>query len=438
MRRSRNVREHREKLLRNRAVTNSERKKQTTQRLLNSKKRSSLKTSNRLAGRRAARRRLKEERNSKPRFFLPSTPIAMPDFLNFHEYRYQSAPINVLHVIESVGMGGAQTMMMELVNGLNSYYGSYINNKVVNLVSRVKNEKLSNGKLYKSYGVVPDQVNHSMLKRVCEKHNTDIVLQHRIAHSKCIRNHLPANTKYILLNHTWNFLHHISNFQSCDLYVSVCNFLDKKTAWPEFVHPSRHLVILNGVENKYLEDIPSEVLSGTFKTGRCHRLIPSKFAVDSVYWMGKKVSRMIPGFKHYLIGSNSSAKSASLTNKNVEYLGTILDRQKKMAIIKSFDVYFYETFQHEGASVAILESLACGVPVICKPFGGNAELVRNNVNGFIAGDRSDFLVRMKWLAEDSVALEDLKHRTRLDFENRLNVKHAACKYMQVFDQVVNK
>ena len=89
-----------------------------------------------------------------------------------------------------------------------------------------------------------------------------------------------------------------------------------------------------------------------------------------------------------------------------------------MSIIKGLDVYFYETFQHEGASVAILESLACGVPVLCKNYGGNAELIKHGINGFIVKDRDEFLLRMKDLASDKKKLDDLKLQTLEDFNNK--------------------
>jgi len=382
----------------------------------------------------AAKRRLRRESKSSNVGDFSQYPAHQPcnigEFLPYHEYQYQSKTVSVCHVIESVGLGGAQTMMMELVNGLNNYFGDHIVNHVIYLGYKKQN---INKKLYKSYGVIPKHVTHSELKNFCEKHHVDIVVQHRIAHSKCIKKHLPPNVKYILLNHTWNFLYRMKEFLYCDFYISVCNFLKNKTSWPDFIHPSRRLVILNGVENNYVAELSPKVLRGSFKTGRCHRLVPSKFDVTSIRWMNTKVAKAIPGFKHYLMGTSQAAKQSTQSGSAVEYMGSIYDRNEKMSIIKGLDVYYYETSQHEGASVAILESLACGVPVICGIFGGNGELVHHRINGYIVSDRSGYLEIMKFLSSNKEQLEEIKLKVRMDFENRLHIKHTACKYMQLFE-----
>ena len=87
--------------------------------------------------------------------------------------------------------------------------------------------------------------------------------------------------------------------------------------------------------------------------------------------------------------------------------------------------------------MAILEGLAAGVPVLCSPHGGNPELVKNQRNGYILTDRSAFWVRMKDLYSNKKALNELKQRTIIDFDERLHVRHSACKYMQLFQELIN-
>jgi len=77
----------------------------------------------------------------------------------------------------------------------------------------------------------------------------------------------------------------------------------------------------------------------------------------------------------------------------------------------------------------------CGVPVLCKPFGGNAELVQSGINGYIVGDRTEFLKRLIQM-EDPKFLKKIKKKTLADFDQRLHVRHTASKYMQVFEKVV--
>ena len=234
--------------------------------------------------------------------------------------------------------------------------------------------------------------------------------------ARCMRSYLPERTKYILLNHTWHNLHRMRDFLHCDSYVSVCDFLNRRTQWPEFIHETRRHVILNGVENDYIADIDPRDLGEGFHVGRCHRMVGGKFRPDSLQWMIGKVRRNISTFNHHMIGTHKQAKVISQKADYLHYYGTILDRTKKMSIIKSLDAYFYETFQEEGASIAILEALACGVPVICKPKGGNNELVKDKFNGFLVGDRSDFLMRMMALSSRQTLVDHMSEQTLEDFQ----------------------
>lgn len=357
------------------------------------------------------------------------------DFQPFNTYACQvKSPIRVCHVIESLGMGGGQTMMMELVKALDKYYPDHIHNIVC--CPHPGHQKCNKG-LFTSYGVAPAVMRDKELGRFLMHGEINIVLQHRLAVSKCLKSIIPSNVKYIVMNHTYHQLNRLSNFVKCDAYVSVCKYLHGATRWSRAIHPERTITILNGVENDYLSDIESAVLEGEFKTGRCHRLVSNKFRVDSLKWMEGKVQKHIPGHRHYLMGHSAEAKKICKKSKSCNYLGVTIDRAKKMSVLKSLDLYFYETYGHEGASIAILESLACGVPVLCRNFGGNGELIKNGVNGYVIDTRGEYLAKMMDLSQNKDKLSELKASTLEDFNARLHVKHTAAKYMQLFEKIMS-
>lgn len=357
------------------------------------------------------------------------------DFQTFDAYSCQvKTPIRVCHVIESLGMGGGQTMMMELVRSLDKYYPGYISNLVC--CPRPGHHRYDK-ELFTSYDIAPVVMREKEMAKFMARKNIDVVLQHRLAVSKCLKGIIPSNAKYIVMNHTYHQLGKLAGFNRCDAYVSVCKYLHGQTRWSRAIHPTRIMSILNGVENEYLADIEAAELEGDFKTGRCHRLVNNKFRVDSLQWMAKQVKKHIPGHVHHILGHSAEARNFSKKHKDVcRYYGSVLKRNKKMSILKALDVYFYETFGHEGASIAILESLACGVPVLCKDFGGNKELIKNGVNGYIVKTREDYLARMKDL-QDKDKLDALKASTLEDFNNRLHIKHTATKYMQLFEKLMS-
>mgnify|MGYP001558282279 CR=1 FL=1 len=363
-----------------------------------------------------------------------SSPFEI-SFLPFDTYRYLSnTKLNICHVIDSLGIGGGQTMMMELVRALDTYYGPHVQNYVVcPKTGHIRYDKL----FYSSYGITPIVFKERDLKTFLGDNHINILLHHRLVSSKCFRHYVPAGCKYVLMNHTYNQLDKVPEFILCDFYVSVCDYLHHKTHWPESIHPSRRIAVLNGVENDYIAGIPPYDLEGQFKTGRCHRLASGKFQLDSLNWLEDKVRLIIPGHKHYLLGHNKQAETFCKHSQSCHYFGEMLNRGIKMSIIKALDVYFYETNQQEGASIAVLESLACAVPVLCLNYGGNKELIKDGVNGYIVKDRKAFLARMAELNSNREKLEQLKKSTLEDFNNRLHVRHTACKYFQIFDRLIN-
>lgn len=420
MRRARDLKEHRDALRRKAVEERQHRRKQKT------KKNARHKRSEVIKG-----RQLRELKYAGAQV----KHALKLDFVPFEEYTCQikSPPLRVCHVIESLGMGGGQTMMMELVQALNKYYSEHIHNIVCCPCPGFQNYDKG---LFTSYGVAPAVMREKEFSRFLVRENIQLVLQHRLAVSKCLKRMIPSNVKYVVMNHTYHQLGKLSSFLQSNAYVSVCKYLHQETRWSRAIHPSRTIVILNGVENDYLADVESAVLEGDLKTGRCHRLVSSKFRTDSLKWMEGKVKEHIPGHRHYLIGHNAEAKKICKKNTTCKYFGAILTRSKKMAIIKALDLYFYETFGHEGASIAILEALACGVPVLCRNFGGNKELIQDGVNGYVLATREEYLMKMKDL-QDKEKLDALKASTIEDFNKRLHIKHTATKYMQLFEKLMS-
>lgn len=419
MRRARDLKEHKDALHRKAVEERQRRRKQ--------------KTKNRVAIARKKRVEVSESRELR-KLKQMGLQAAQPLSLSLQQFdgyvcQVKSPPLRVCHVVESLGMGGGQTMMMELIKALDKYFPDHIQN--ILCCPRPAHQKFDKG-LYTSYGVSPAVMREKEFSRYLIRENVKLVLQHRLAVSKCLRGILPSGMKYVVMNHTYHQLAKLNTFLKADAYVSVCEYLHKEARWSKAIDPSRIIPILNGVENDYLADIEPANLDGEFKTGRCHRLVSNKFRADSIKWMEDKVKKHIPGHRHYLLGYNPEAKKMCKKGTVCKYFGKVTDRKRKMSILKALDVYFYETFGHEGASIAILEALACGVPVLCKDFGGNKELIQDGVNGYILESREDFLAKMKDL-QDKEKLSELQSSTIEDFNNRLHVKYTAAKYMQLFE-----
>ncbi len=328
----------------------------------------------------------------------------------------------VCHIIESLGLGGGQTMMMELVNGLNKYYPK--SNSVFLCINRTDSQSY-NRELYSTYGIDPIQIHVSQLNDFCKRNSVDVVLHHRISVSKCVKNFIPR-TKYVVLNHTINNPGEMKLFD-CSAYVSCCDYLLKTPINPS-IDRSRYVSILNGIE--YPEVYPIKKEHDII--GRCHRMTQGKFDPDSVTFL-EEICRQL-GIEYHHIGKHKYFNENTLNG--TIYHENILDRKHKMSLVSNFDLFYYETTTPEGASVSLLESLSCGVPVLTRPHGGCKELVKNGVNGYFVNSRSDYKQRIHELFKNKDRLQELKTKCLDDFDSRLHIRHTACKYMQLFDAVM--
>ena len=326
----------------------------------------------------------------------------------------------VCHIIDNMGVGGAQTMMSELVNGFFKYRPDITTRVVV----------LNKEGVVNPYSLSLDFCNRDNLARFLEDNQIGIVVQHRTNDSSCIKKWLPSSVKYVLVNHTWNNIDRMARFKRCDHYISVCKFLDDHTEWK--VNASQRSMVLNGLENENIGTILPAKLDGKLKIGRCHRLLGNKFSVESLKWVGYYMPKDLV---YYIVGENDEAKQLAKRYPNIRYLGPITDYEKKISIIKGFDIYFYETFGNEGASMAVLESLACGVPVLCSPFGGNGELITHNVNGLLLKTKQEYQEMLRYMYNLPALVQAFKDRSKEDFASRLHIKHVVEKYADIFETV---
>jgi glycosyltransferase involved in cell wall biosynthesis len=72
----------------------------------------------------------------------------------------------------------------------------------------------------------------------------------------------------------------------------------------------------------------------------------------------------------------------------VDLLGAI-PQDRVLALLREADLFALTSIgQGEAAPVAVMEAMACGVPVICSRIGGTADMINDDVDGFLT-DQQD-------------------------------------------------
>ncbi len=121
-----------------------------------------------------------------------------------------------------------------------------------------------------------------------------------------------------------------------------------------------------------------------------------------------------------------------LTNR-IHFLAPQLDVRP---VLNAMDVYL-NTSLSEGLSIAIIEAMASGLPVIATDVGGNPELVENGVNGFLVPSRNPTALaeRIKYLYQYPEMLNMLAKNSRERAEKLFSGQTMKRKYLELIDKI---
>lgn len=200
---------------------------------------------------------------------------------------------------------------------------------------------------------------------------------------------------------------------------------------------SRCETVLNGVVPLAVEPTPSNKLH----LGHVGRFVPLKsqhVLVEAVAKLPQSIQAKI--VLHFYGTGPEQDKVRALAKQyepgfTTEFHGHESDRVK---IYTSFDVLVV-TSETEGLSLAILEALACKMPVIASNVGGNPELVEQGQNGFLYeyGDTQTLSQQIQMLCQDSELQSRLGANSYAKYINAFSMSTCADHYAQVYQQAQN-
>ncbi|TDX26940.1 glycosyltransferase involved in cell wall biosynthesis [Modicisalibacter xianhensis] len=122
----------------------------------------------------------------------------------------------------------------------------------------------------------------------------------------------------------------------------------------------------------------------------------------------------------------------------IHYLGNISDDRQLQAIYSAADVMVVPSLQ-ENLSNAIMESLACGTPVVCFDIGGNGDMVEHLKTGFLASpcDPASLSEGIRWVVLNKKH-DELCENARSKVVEEFDEITVANKYLAFYqDRLVN-
>ena len=115
----------------------------------------------------------------------------------------------------------------------------------------------------------------------------------------------------------------------------------------------------------------------------------------------------------------------------VELLGALSD-EKKFQYLANSDAYV-SVSAHEGFGLVFLEAMACGLPVLAPPFGGQADFLEHGRTGLVLEpDARDLVRRINELLDDPDAALAMRHHNRR-FVERYYVSNVAELWAETFE-----
>jgi glycosyltransferase involved in cell wall biosynthesis len=127
--------------------------------------------------------------------------------------------------------------------------------------------------------------------------------------------------------------------------------------------------------------------------------------------------------------------SEKLTSDNIKVTGWTLRKQVLKELI-DIDIFIL-TSLWEGLPISLLEAMYIGKPVIVSNVIGNKDVVKHNVNGYIANNLNEYIEAIKYITSNNIITDiEFKERVRNSILEEYDKNRMVKKYMYIYQ--VNK
>ncbi len=134
-----------------------------------------------------------------------------------------------------------------------------------------------------------------------------------------------------------------------------------------------------------------------------------------------------------LIGRGAVPEIKGLAIKNLGYL----KREELNVALANCDVAVNFS-RDENLSMAGIEALAVGTPLVVLNSGGNPELVSDNKTGYLVQDVIEFKARISELASNRSLVTQMGQASLQDFSSRFEASVVARRYLDLYNSLLKK
>jgi glycosyltransferase involved in cell wall biosynthesis len=137
-----------------------------------------------------------------------------------------------------------------------------------------------------------------------------------------------------------------------------------------------------------------------------------------------------------IIGATRSESPPDMGMK-VHYMGYLQDEVSQVLLYSAADVVVAPSMQ-ENLSNTVMESLACGTPVVAFDIGGMPDMIDHQMNGYLATpfEPNDLAGGMMWVLDDKNRHNMLSQRARQTVVERYTLKVVANRYLALYQSIL--
>ncbi len=133
----------------------------------------------------------------------------------------------------------------------------------------------------------------------------------------------------------------------------------------------------------------------------------------------------LPPHNYTVVGCDRFSVEKRLS---IRFMGYLLFPEQ---VLSWSDIFLYYSFQDNFPN-AILEAMACGLPVVTNRVGAVGEIIEHGVDGFVARDPDEYVDIVKRLMADRDLRETIGHNAMSTVYNRFNWETILPQYMALY------
>ena len=224
--------------------------------------------------------------------------------------------------------------------------------------------------------------------------------------------------------------------------VGTSNWINNCSKHSALLGPFKHINLPNPIDRKLFKPKNGQELRNLFGLPQDKKII--------LFGAVAATSDLRKGFKQFSMALNclpkdyevavfgaSEPNSSNNLKSSIHYLGNIENDEKLCSLYNAVDVTVVPSLQ-ENFSNTIMESLACGTPVVGFDIGGNSDMIKHKVTGYLAEpfNSQDLANGITWVLSHSKP-EIVRKACSIKVECEFDSSLVAQKYIKLYESTIN-